>query len=424
MSGLVPLVAMLVVLLAAATWWRLPIGIALLVSAVVGTLSGGFGLPVPQLVEGTMLYLDPILLVLSSLFFMKMFEQSGGLRVLNHVLMRAVGRTPVLLVIVLTLFVMFPGMLTGLTAPCILTTGAMIVPILRGAGMPNSRIAAFIAVAAFFGMAAPPVNICAMLIGGGVDMPYVNFGLPLSLCTFPLAFASSLWIARHHLRSFTAAAEAGESSVDMSARNYRLLLPLLFLLVMLSAERALPQLIPHLGIPLLFTLSALLTLVLSSNSRVLVAINWSIREALPVLALLAGVGMFIQALTLSGARGLLVVETLVMPHWLRDAASVVFVPLFGGVSAYGSSSVLGVPLLLSMLERNAILVAAALSLLASIGDFLQPTRLAVILSAQVTEESSLWSIQKLCIVPALTAAAAAVLMILFANPLAKLMGLQ
>ncbi len=45
---------------------------------------------------------------------------------------------------------------------------------------------------AIYGMIAPPVNIPAMIIGGGIDMPYVGFALPLLVCTVPLAIFSAL----------------------------------------------------------------------------------------------------------------------------------------------------------------------------------------------------------------------------------------
>jgi gluconate:H+ symporter, GntP family len=415
------LLIMIAALCTAVFWLRWPTGIALVASAVIGALSGGFGLPLRHLAEGTMLYLDPLLIVITSLFFMRVYEQSGSLAELNRWLLRTFGRSPSLLIIVLTLFVMFPGMLTGLTAPCVLTTGAMSVPILLAAGLSRARAGAFIAVAAFFGMVAPPVNICAMIIGSGVDMPYVGFGIPLAIAAFPLAIVSSFWLTRGHHTQFSTAARA---QIAESAGRVRLLafLPLVVLLALLFGARWLPGVIPDLGVPLLFVIAALIAALTGSRVNLFRSVDWSAREAVPIIGLLAGIGIFIQILTLTGARGEIVVDTLVMPHWLRDAAMAVFVPLFGGVSAYGSSSVLGVPLLLAMLQRSDIIVAAALSLLASVGDFLPPTRLAVILAGQVTSEDNPNAILKHCWTPAIAAVVWALLMIWFANPLAKLLG--
>ena len=63
-----------------------------------------------------------------------------------------------------------------------------VAPMVRAKlGVPPVKAAAAIALAAIYGMTAPPINIPAMIIGGGIDMPYVGFGLPLLICTVPLA---------------------------------------------------------------------------------------------------------------------------------------------------------------------------------------------------------------------------------------------
>ena len=70
-----------------------------------------------------------------------------------------------------------------------------------------------------------------------------------------------------------------------------------------------------------------------------------------------------------------------------------------------------------------IMVAAALSLLASVGDFLPPTRLAVVLASPIVDEKPN-RILKFCALPAVLAIAWGLAMILLANPLAKLLGLS
>ncbi len=417
---IVALIVMVIVLAASVFLLRVPTGLALALASVGGALAGGFGFPVRHLAEGTMLYLDPILIVLTSLFFMRVFEHSGGLAALNSVLLRRFGSTPSILLIVLTLFVMFPGMLTGLTAPCVLTTGAMVAPLLVRAGLSAARAGAFIAVAAFFGMVAPPVNICAMIIGGGVDMPYIGFGLPLTLASFPLAFGSSFLIAgsvRRELRSISREAQT------ITAVSPVLFTPLVLILVLIAGPRLIPSIVPDLGVPLVFVLAAATAFVCGKRVGLGESARWATQQSLPILALLAGVGIFIQVLTLTGARGLIVVNTMLLPEWAQLAGMTLLVPVFGGVSAYGASSVLGVPFLLAMLERHEIIVAAALSLLASIGDFLPPTRLAVVLSASVVSGRER-EILRWCFVPAVLALLLGLGMILAANPLSRLLGLD
>lgn len=416
------LLAMIAALCAGVFLLRLPTGLALVLASVSGALVGGAGVPIRHLVEGTMLYLDPMLLVVTSLFFMATFERSGALGTLNSVMVRAFGRWPYLLLMLLTLFVMFPGMLTGLTAPCVLTTGAMIAPVLIAAGMPKARVGAFIATAAFFGMVAPPINIAAMIIGSGVDMPYVGFDLPLLIATIPLAIVCAYLIAGKWTKQL--AGSGVLTSLPPShypQHGFKLFLPIILLIVLLAGAKSFPAYIPYIGVPLMFVLSGILAFFTGEKVKADDTLSWAVKQSLPILGLLAGIGMFIQILTLTGARGFIVVNTLTLPSWLLYAGMAIFVPFFGGVSAYGSASVLGVPLLLALLKQNDIMVAAALSLLASVGDFLPPTRLAVILAAPVVDEKPN-RVLKYCLIPALLAVAWGIAMILLANPLAKWIG--
>ena len=52
-------------------------------------------------------------------------------------------------------------------------------------GLSRLRTAAFMAMGAVLGMIAPPVNILVMIMGAGVDMPYVGVTLPLLVIVVP-----------------------------------------------------------------------------------------------------------------------------------------------------------------------------------------------------------------------------------------------
>lgn len=417
------LLVMILALSAGVFVLRLPTGIALLLAAIGGMLMAGLGIPVRHIAEGSLLYLDPILLVITSLFFMGVFERSGALATLNSATVRALGRSPRLLLLLLMLFVMFPGMLTGLTAPCVLTTGAMVAPVLMGAGMPRARAGAFIAAGAFFGMVAPPVNIAAMLICSGVDMPYVGFGWPLLVATVPLAVITAFVIAGKYTKGLAdPAIHAQLPPSRYREHGFKQYLPLVTLLILLFGAKSFPEYLPYIGVPLMFVLAGIVGLFTGDKVNLDEVLTWTIRQSLPIVGLLVGIGIFIQVLALTGGRGFIAVNTLALPSWMLYVGMALLVPLFGGVSAYGSSTVLGVPLLLALLHQNDIVVAAALSLLASIGDFLPPTRLAVILAAPVVDEEpgkvlrGSWS-------PIVLATAWGIGMILFANPLARWLGL-
>jgi hypothetical protein len=108
------------------------------------------------------------------------------------------------------------------------------------------------------------------------------------------------------------------------------------------------------------------------------------------------------------------------PSWALVLAAAVALPLFGAISAFGSASVLGVPFLLAFLGRNEVMTTAALSLLASLGDLMLPAAIAATLAAGVAGVTDRMRVLRLCLLPALLAMAAAVLALLFAPALGRL----
>ena len=90
---------------------------------------------------------------------------------------------------------MFPGMITGSCTASVLGTGAIVAPVLMRMGLPRVTTGAVISSAAVYGMIAPPVNVPVMIIGGGIDMPYVGFGLVLAVLTIVPAILTTIWLA-------------------------------------------------------------------------------------------------------------------------------------------------------------------------------------------------------------------------------------
>jgi len=95
-------------------------------------------------------------------------------------------------------------------------------------------------------------------------------------------------------------------------------------------------------------------------------------------------------------------------------------PLFGAVSAYGSASILGVPFILALISKNAIITASALSAIAGLGDLMPPTALAGIFAAQVVGEKNYFKVLKHCLIPALLLLAMGIGMLLLSAHLEKL----
>ena len=403
---------------------KLPIAVAMSGAAIAGAVAAGFGLPLRHLVEGMFGYLDTILIIASAMIFMKSVERIGLLEGMAAWLIRKFRNAPISLSFGIMLLIMFPGMITGSSTAAVLTSGALVAPVLVRLGVPALQTAAAIAMGAIYGMIAPPINLPAMIIGGGIDMPYVGFGLPLLVCTVPLAIVTALILLTPHLRKGAGDEEALQAELLRMERNpmsFRLFLPLLVLVVLMGGERLFPRVWPGLGMPLDFLLAAASGLLSGVRWNPLETATDAIRDALPVMGILMGVGMFIQVMTLTGVRGFVVVSALAIPAWLLYLSIATSLPLFGAVSAFGSASVLGVPFLLALLGRNEIIVASALSLISGLGDLMPPTALAGIFAAQVVGEKNYFKVLKYCLVPGLLTAAWGIAVIYGAKALAGIL---
>lgn len=397
---------------------KLPIAVALGAAAAVGALAAGEGFPVRHFVEGTFGYLDTILIIATAMIFMKSVQKTGLLESLAAWVIRTFRTKPLLLSLGLMVIIMVPGMITGSSTAAVLTTGALVAPVLIKLGVPAVKTAATIAMGAIYGMIAPPVNVPAMIIGGGIDMPYVGFALPLLVCTVPLAVFSALVLVYPHLKK----GAGDESALEEELRrmeevplSFRLILPVILLAVLMTGEQFLPGIWPSLGMPVNFLLAALSSLFTGRRLNFLEASREAVNDAIPVLGILMGVGMFIQIMTLTGVQGFIVVSVLALPAWLMYLGMATSIPLFGAVSAFGAASVLGVPFLLALLGQNEIMVGSSLSLLAGLGDLMPPTALAGIFAAQVVGEENYFKVLRHCIIPAVVTAGWAVVVILNAN---------
>jgi hypothetical protein len=284
------------------------------------------------------------------------------------------------------------------------------------------KAAAAIAMAAIYGMTAPPINIPAMIIGGGIDMPYVGFGIPLLICTVPLAIFTGMLLIFPSLKSSANLNASANDDLDEELTRMsrvpltaRLMLPFFVLIVLLGGERLFPSVFPSLGMPLAFLLAAASGLLVGRKWKPFEAATEAVQAALPVAGILVGVGMFIQIMTLTGVRGFFVVSALALPEWLLYVGIATSMPIFGAVSSFGSATVLGVPFLLALLGRNEIVVGSALSLMAGLGDLMPPTALAGLFAAQVVGVKNYFSVLKVCLLPALVTAVWGIMIILGAN---------
>lgn len=396
---------------------KVPAGVSLMLAAVVGALVGGQGFPVRHLVEGGFGFLEAILIISSAMIFMKVMEYTGALAGISKGILKIFYRRPTLLIIVLVLFTMFPGMLTGLSSTCILTTGALAAPILLGMGMPRLAVGSLIAMSAVFGEVAPPISIPVMIIGGGCDMPYIGFGLPLLITSVPLALLVALYFRYRFLKHYEP--DNIKKYLDtMKGEKYgiKLYIPLFFVVLYMIGEISFHAYLPHLGVPLIFMIGALMGLLTKKGVPFLKASREAIRNALPVMAILVGVGMFLQILALTGVRGYLATVALDLPVGLRYMAAGIM-PFLG--SAYGSASIIGVPLVYVFIGKSTLVVTSALVLMAALGDLMPPPALLCAYAGQIVEEKNHFKILRVSLIPIAFSMLVGILIIVFAQEIAN-----
>ncbi|MDP0494188.1 MAG: TRAP transporter large permease [Fusobacterium sp. JB021] len=399
---------------------KLPVSIAMVLSAIVGALIGGQGIPIRHLVEGGFGYLNTILVIATAMIFMKTIQELGTLDALSGLILRKFHSNKVLLLIFLMFISMFPGMITGSSTAAVLTAGSIVAPILMLIGIPIVETATIIAIGGILGMIAPPVNVPAMIIGGGIDMPFVGFTIPLLLLTIPVAIFTVLFLGLRFTKNLDYQKIKSQLNTnDIEKLGIKVYIPIILSVLLMVLGKVMPTVF-NLGMPLIFIISAVSALFCGKKINFIKVSKVAVKEALPVLGILIGVGMFIQIMTLTGVRGYVVVSSLSLPPALMYLAMAITIPLFGAVSSYGASSVLGVPFLMALLSHNQIITASAISFIAGLGDLMPPTALAGIFAAQVVGLKDYSKILKKSMVPALVIIVYSILMIIFSGKLAAI----
>lgn len=399
---------------------KLPVSLSMVLASVAGAIAGGQGLALRHLVEGMFAYVDTIMVIATAMIFMKVIQESGALDAIASLIIQRFHKVPALMLIFIMVIIMFPGMITGSSTASVLSAGSIMAPVLMIMGVPVLETACILALGGVLGMIAPPTNIPAMIIGAGIDIPYSGFGLPLTMLTFPLAFLFVLMFGYKYVKNMNYVEVEAKLNTDSRKRfGFKVYIPLLLAIVLMVLNKAVPA-IPDIGMPLVFLISAVVGCFTGYKFNFFKAAKESVHSALPVMGILMGVGMFIQVMTLTGVRGLIVTSCLSLPSFARYLALAISMPAFGAISSFGSASVLGVPFLLSFLAKDQIIVAAALSLVASLGDMVPPTALAGTFAAKVVGMENYTPILKKCLIPCLIVVIWAILFIVFADQLSFL----
>ena len=191
--------------------------------------------------------------------------------------------------------------------------------------------------------------------------------------------------------------------------------PLVFLIGYMIIKSYYPQIDP--GTPLVFCMGIILALVCSKKKVNLwkVAVQ-SMADSVDVMALFAAVGMMIQIMGLTGARGATVLGALGLKGPLLYLSIAVVAPLVGGLlMPFGCAGVLGIPLIMAFTNKNAIWVTSALTLIMCVGALLPPTSVSGMFAADAVGLESQKKMLKKCILPAVLSLILSVIVMVYAN---------
>lgn len=402
------------VIFAFATWWlRWPLPLTLLaVAAVAGPLAG-FGFPFRHLVEGGFGYFNLVLALFAGAFFGQVMVRAGAAEATATVLAGWLGPRRWGAVAIAGALLYGTGMFVGIAGVAVLATGVFVVPLLRLARLPDHEIAAFIAVLATCGMIAPPMNVPAMVIADGVNMPYAKFELTLLALSLPAAIFTVVYFglrlppSAHPPRG---AARKGRAGVGLAS--------VVLILGFWTVLRGFPAIVPDPAIPLVLVAGAIVALPSLGRSgwQELFRATFS-GTPLFLAAVLVTVGTAVQIMALTGIRGWLVTIAMSSPSpWIY--AALASIPILGGVlTAMGSSNVLAVPFAFAYIHQDMILNVGALSAIAALAEFCPPTAIAAALASYLVGETRLGRVVRAAVPSMAVIAASAIAVLVFAEDL-------
>ena len=367
---------------------RWPLPLTLILTAIVGAILAGFAVPFRHVVEGGFGYLNLILALFAGALFGQVMRVSGAADSLADFVAARNARSLPLLLSGILLFV--TGMFTGIAGVAVLAVGAFAAPLLQRAGLTLPISAAYIALMGTLGMIAPPLNVPAMVMADGVNMPYAGFAL--SLCTLSLPTALFVFATFIQRAGPSLKPEAGRLSISKSRALFGGA-TILAVIVFWAIVRYRPDLVFDPSIPLVLVFASLVGIfVLSARDWTHVARSVFSGTPLFLAAVLVAVGVLVQVTTLTGVRGWLVIQAMSFQSpWVYGALA--GIPLLGGVlTAIGTANSLGVPFAFAFIHQDMILNISALSAIAALSEFCPPTAISTVLAAYVVGEERLWPI--------------------------------
>ena len=406
---------------------KLSTELSMFAAALAGGLAHGAGLPIRHIVDGAFTYYDVCLIFITATFFMNLLKEAGGVAFIIRRIIITFHRKRFICLLLLTLVLLVPGALTGSGAVTVLIMGTLVGSVLTFMGISETRTAAIIFLCAAMSAAAPPINLWAMMAAAGSNMPYVGFMRPLLLITVAGALLS-MFILGWKGKAVDLEKALKELPVPPEKMNFiRVIIPFLVFFVLVLAGRIWPFGMPILGLPLMFLISAFSVFLISPKKLPILEIASStIRQLIPLVGIMIVVGVLIQIMALSGARGLISLGVVTLPLTTLFATLWLILPWSEGLVQYAAAPLLGVPLILlfNMKGLNPIIALSAMAVMWPLGDCLPPT--AVVGRATVIElkyqGSYYGAFVKTCLVPMAIILFICTLFIIFSKPLSFLVG--
>jgi len=373
--------AAMVLTFAVASWRLKSPELSMVVTAVVGALVAGLGFPARLFVEGTFTFLDLAFIFITACVFMNAYSEVGAMNALVRALVVRLHRRKWLLLFVLALLMLIPGALTGAGVVSVLVVGGLVAAVLRLMGLSEQRTAAFVFMLAILSAVAPPINVWAMLMAAGANMPYVGFDLVLLAPVLVVAAFTVLYLGWGAVPQSKEAILAGLPPLPPGMTWWRAAVPLVILVILSLAAKYAAFVLPTLGFPLIFLICALATWAIDPVPRPLArwhtVVNETVEQVFPLVATMVSVGVLVNILAATGVRGLIAISFVALPIAGIYATSLAVCPLAQGSLGFGSAVILGTPLIFvfNAVGANVTVVAAAFSFLFALGDCLPPSRI-------------------------------------------------
>ena len=419
--------AVIIVAFSIATLFKLGIELSLFVAAVAGAIIHTGGIPVRHIVEGSFTYFDVSLIFITATLFINLLKEAGGITFMVRKIITNFHNKRLVCLLMLTFVLLIPGALTGAGAATVLTVGTLVGTVLKYMGISETRTAAIIFICATMSAAAPPINLWAMMVAAGSNMPYVGFMLPLLVLSVIGALLTMFMLGSkgETVKLEQVLEELPEPAVGMNW--FRVVLPFVVLLALILAGRIWPFQMPVLGLPLVFIISSLFVLIISPKRLPILEIAGNtIRSLIPLVGIMIVVGVLIQIMALSGVRGLISLGVVTLPLWVLFITLWIIIPVSEGLLQYAAAPLLGVPLILlfNMKGINPIIALSAMAVMWPLGDAFPPT--AVVGRATVLElkyqGSYFKGFLKTSLPPMLIILLLCTLFIVFSNQLSFLIG--